>query len=44
LPREVVIGLNWSVLCATFCDGFSEELVIFELSGKGKLDIPTPSR
>ena len=44
LPREVVIGLNWSALCSTFRRGFSGELVILELSGKGKLDILTPSR
>jgi len=32
------------VLCSTFRRGFSGELVILELSGKGKLDILTPSR
>jgi len=39
-----VLAVNRSVLCSTSRHAFSGELAILELSGKGKLDILTPSR
>ena len=44
MRREMVIGRNGSVPCSTVqCDG-SGQLLVLELSGKGNLDILTPSR
>jgi hypothetical protein len=39
-----MIGMSGSELCSTFRGDFSGEFVTLELSGKGKLDILTPSR